>query len=431
MLAAKSKPMIQLSRNATPSCLCLPGFGDSLGGQVIIVVSLLFASCGLEKGATQDSHNSKVSPTKGTQNQERISLQRGLKYLLNQQSESGAWKSEYYGNLKQGAATTSLTLFAISSCSPDLVKKHRQAIQAGFDFLKPGIDKHGFVANVSGPDYSNYATALTLLAHTELEKKLGTPFISKAQRQKLIDFLVAAQVDETHGLQPTDDDYGGWDLSGWMQGVRSSPGTNVSVSSFVLMALNEVDTNAASVARSKAKKWLARIQNPDHGFHFHPKKDHHGNKAEWADKQQTHPRSYGTATVDGLRILRCLEMDPKQVQQSSRWLETQHESTTLQSVPGFEGDASNQDSWAQGLAFYYYMSLALESQTLSQRLQARIRKEIPAILIKQQQQNGSWENRSARMREDDPLIATSFAVIALARLSDSQPDKTCVPKQEE
>ena len=35
-------------------------------------------------------------------------------------------------------------------------------------------------------------------------------------------------------------------------------------------------------------------------------------------------------------------------------------------------------------------------------------------LIKLQQKDGRWQNDSAKMREDDPLIATCLAVVGLS-----------------
>jgi hypothetical protein len=37
------------------------------------------------------------------------------------------------------------------------------------------------------------------------------------------------------------------------------------------------------------------------------------------------------------------------------------------------------------------------------------------ILLKDQQADGRWQNESDRMRENDPLIATAFALSTLAQ----------------
>lgn len=45
------------------------------------------------------------------------------------------------------------------------------------------------------------------------------------------------------------------------------------------------------------------------------------------------------------------------------------------------------------------------------------RPELLQKLASLQRFDGSWENESHAMREDDPLIATAFAILTLSRLS--------------
>ena len=42
------------------------------------------------------------------------------------------------------------------------------------------------------------------------------------------------------------------------------------------------------------------------------------------------------------------------------------------------------------------------------------RDQLTGALIKTQGTNGSWQNPAGEMRENDPLVATSFALLALA-----------------
>ena len=266
---------------------------------------------------------------------------------------------------------------------------------------------------------------MTLLAASNFKSKLGVEFLSIKEKEKLVDFLTRSQLSETHDLKPKNVDYGGWDLSGWMQEPRPSPGTNISISSFVLLAIQPSKDPEAKRAREKAKVWIKRVQNADHGFHFHPKKDHSGNKAEWSDSKFQIPRSYGSATIDGIRAMRALGLDTKAVSNSAAWITRNTDPKAgLTFVPGFEFDAQNRDaSWGQGLLYYYLFGLALEKQHLPKSFLDKCQKDIPRFLIDAQMQNGSWENTSARMREDDPLIATPFAIVALTKFSSEKAER--------
>ncbi len=344
-------------------------------------------------------------------------LNRGITFLMSQLSSDGLWHSPNYGNLKDGAAISAFVLYALQ----DLPSPDSDRLQVAVDHLVQQLDPRGFVTNPEGPDYSNYASAMLLLACDTNNLKLPEP-----TRQALVQYLVRAQLNEEEGFSSQDPDYGGWDLSGWMDGRRPTTGTNVSVTAVVVEALSRYRSNATSQAApmrhqpqvdaclQRSLSWTARVQNRsgDGGFHFHPQQTHDGNKAAWADgdlREQT--RSYGTATADGLRILIALgkpAQDPH-VQQAVQWLQRH---PVLDKVPGFShetGDAS----WAYGLRFYYYQALSQSLDCFPEDEARQIAREIQRILSAEQSEDGSWTNTNTRMREDDPLIATGFAVTAL------------------
>ena len=87
----------------------------------------------------------------------------------------------------------------------------------------------------------------------------------------------------------------------------------------------------------------------------------------------------------------------------------------LAEVPGFE-DLPPENDWKEGLTFYYYASLAGTLAWFPAKEAKERRQALLAKIVKAQRENGSWQNDSARMREDDPLIATSLALVALGEL---------------
>jgi len=391
---------------------------------------------GARKKVTTDSKNG--SATTAAKNP---AVKKGVEYLFNQQSADGIWHSPNYGNLKGGAGISALVLYAISHTSPAYWKLQKSELQKCITELEKNVSKHGYIANVDGPDYSNYGSAMFLFAVDNLGIE-----IKEKTRATLVEYLIRAQLDEDEGFKKTADNYGGWDLTGWMTGKRPTTGSNISVSASVLETLRQqrerirdiseekIKPEQTELARKidaclgKAKLWVQRCRADDGGFFFHPEQKHHGNKAGWSDKENQKAKPYGSATADGFRCLIALD-DPsvpakdseekrklnKLIWETAEWLEQKHQ-TQPKVVPGFD-DAEKESSWAHGLKFYFWMSTGksvshfpwAKYKAASQR-QATYTKLIEQL----QKDDGHWENPNARMREDDPIIATSFAIIALS-----------------
>jgi hypothetical protein len=345
------------------------------------------------------------------------SLEKGIAFLLRQQADDGIWHSAHYGNLREGAGVTALVLASLAENQSHLPEGAIERMQRAVEVLSVSIDEHGYVANASGPDYADYASALVL----EADRIAGLG-LSPERRRKLVDYLVRAQLDEADGFQPDSLDYGGWDLTGWMTGHRPTTGTNISVSTFVIAALSHHrEIGDVNEALTRAGRWLEGCRNGDGGFHFHPRIDHDGNKAGWSDETRMAALSYGTCTADGLRALVSLGVpaDDSRVTGATAWLSRE---TDIAGVPGFRDDADG-ETWKAGLRFYYLAALARVLPFLEPDASAARRRSIMESLVESQAVDGSWSNPGARMREDDPLIATSFAIVALQQtLSQGKPD---------
>jgi hypothetical protein len=207
------------------------------------------------------------------------------------------------------------------------------------------------------------------------------------------------------------------------QGITT--GTNISVTRYVLEALTAEyerrgstnGSNSASALKrlrqaiDLGKAYTLRCQNADGGFAFTCEPASLNNKAAYADTELKQPRSYGTATCDGIRTLVACGEKPEgeRVHRALAWLAKR---TNLEVVPGFEGFPP-EAGWDRGLRYYYYASLSrvLPHFPLADR-DARL-EALQQHVVSLQKEDGSWVNESDRMRENDPLIATAFAVIAL------------------
>lgn len=337
---------------------------------------------------------------------------------MDQQGPDQLWHSETYGNLKGGAAVTTLTLYALAHVEPKKIEPHRAALQAACVALASQIDRRGLVANPDAPDYPTYASAMLLIAVDRLNLNLS------AERQtRLREYLIESQIDQAEGYLPEAPDFGGWDLEGSLHGRRRSTGTNISVGAFVAEALS-IRPDANSLAALELyRTWLAKCQNlpGDGGFFFHAERTLDGNKAGWVGEGESldrrQPRSYGSATADGLRGLVASGIEPssKPVVAALAWLQMQ---TEFDRVPGFEG--STDTTWSEGLLFYYWFSIAKSIDILPAEMRTTWSAKLRGEILKRQSADGSWSNPNSRMREDDPLIATAFAIMALAMLEEER-----------
>lgn len=351
------------------------------------------------------------------------SLNRGLDWLMAQQGADGGWHSKTYGQLKDGASVTALALYAASLFPEWIRKKHSGVIDRGFAFLEGGIVKRGAVASPDGSlDFPTYASALWLTVCARLHRH--TVGMS---RMKVADYLLTAQVAEPRGFEQDSISFGGWDLLGCDDAEGITTGTNISVTQYVLQALSDDfewhrksngSSPPGSFVRSVqsaiifGKSYVLRCQQADGGFAFTCERASLNNKAAYSDSELTKPRSYGTATCDGvLALIACgLKTSDESVAKAIAWLAKR---PGLEVVPGFEGLPA-EDGWDRGLRFYYYSALSrvLPYFPLSER-EAR-QQALVKHVVSLQKDDGSWVNESDRMRENDPLIATGLAVSALA-----------------
>jgi hypothetical protein len=340
-------------------------------------------------------------------------LGRGADWLVAQQGTDGGWHSRTYGQLKDGAAVTSLILDALGHCDAATQRKHLAAINKGFAFLARGLAKAGTIASPDGSlDFPTYAAALCLTA----KRRLGLS-IEIENRRKLLDYLLGAQVVEARGFKPDSPSYGGWDFLGRDDAQAITTGTNISVTRYVLEALAQVPGVAGQAsgipkALELGKAYILRCQRPDGGFVFTCEPMSLNNKAAFADKELTDPRPYGTATCDGLlALLACgASVTEQPIQKAVKWLV---ERPSLELVPGFEG-LPPEAGWQRGLRYYYFAALSRVIGTFPLSELGPRRAALAKQLVSLQTSGGSWVNESDRMRENDPLIATPLAVTALA-----------------
>lgn len=362
------------------------------------VLFLLLAGCGTPAPPTID---------------ERIDLAvaRALDFLASQQAEDGTWDSETYGNLRDGRALTA-TLAKVMVFTTQRAESHAASAVAALDALARDPDDAGLA-------YPVYTASLAAIAFSQPGSE------RPAARDAWIALLRGHQLTEELGWSEEDLAYGGWgySLSPPRKGVGDGHtrfDADLSSTLFAVGALRLAGAGADDPAIVRARRFVERCQNfgsgdatfDDGGFFFSPTNDHQ-NKAGVAGTDaagRTRYHSYGALTADGLRaLLRCgLPPDHPRVTAARDWLVRHFDPA---SNPGtyvpereIERDASYYYwCWSAAHAFY-----ALEEGPDGWP------RDLVEELLARQRPDGSWVNRFTMVKEDDPLIATSFAAAALS-----------------
>ena len=343
----------------------------------------------------------------------RTALQRATAFLWDQQGADGGWHSTQYGLLRSGQSLTGLVLNALLDIPENIAELPRDRMMAATSFLVDHIDDTGAVGrmNDAGPDYPNYATALALkaLCRAPMPLRTFTPIA-------LVNCLRRQQFTEENGWTPDDAAYGGWGIGSEVRRPPNPGHVDLSMTRYVIEGLAASGVTAGDPAFEKASVFLKKCQNfipgveptghdiadRDGGFFFSPVVVE-GNKA---GRSSTGYRSYGSPTADGVFSLVATgySVQNPRLRAAADWLASHH---TYETAPDFDDIRIGKST--RGLWFYY----AAASTNALRRLGLPLQPALTPALIERQQEDGSWANQANRVKEDDPLIATSFAVQAL------------------
>jgi hypothetical protein len=350
-------------------------------------------------------------------------------FLMRNQSPDGAWRSTKYGAFKDGGSLTPNVLVALLGLPPS--PNRDRAVEKGMKYLAHFVRPDGSIdAGPHGLSYPVYtaAGAVRVFSHP------GASDFRNA-REAWVGYLKARQLNESLGWTPGDREYGGWgyaiELPRKPQGGQPAPPlteSNLSATVFALEALSQAGLQATDPAFSKALVFVQCCQNfadppnpldspfDDGGFFF-IYDDAVRNKAGVAgtdSRGKLRFFSYGSMTADGLRALRLcgLAGDSRRVRAAEQWIIHHFQAETH---PGHY--PKNRESNRQAVFYYYCCSLA-KALVSGEITESTIRRAtaLRDALTKSQRPDGSWANTAVAVREDDPIVATSLAVEALATL---------------
>jgi len=357
-------------------------------------------------------------------------LNKATAFLQAKQSADGAWRSETYGLLKSGQSLTPFVLFALTDSPDGSQIPNEDSVRRAMRFLRNQSDPNG-VHGRADPDfldYPNYSTAYALRCFLRFGNE-----DDRARIGKMTSYLEAQQFSEKAGFEPNSPAYGGWGF-----GINGRP----TLSSFV--DLSHTRRILASLAQAKpvspkirirAERFLALLQKspkekrsplipgsieektgqPPHdgGFFSSPNVAYANKGRTDLDPKtgQTFYRSYATATCDGILSLLALGVDKSdpRITSAARWLRANEDWNLPGGIP-----LDDPAPWAESMRFYHLLVRAETYAALD--MPGDWRKTLTRFLADKQLPDGSFLNPEGRlMKEDDPMLCTAFAVIALNR----------------
>jgi hypothetical protein len=361
-------------------------------------------------------------------------LARGATFLAEQPDDDGYWRSDVYGLLKDGPSLTSLALWVLPSRNDFRAPRDR-----GFAAMRRVLKQDDGEWRVAEKlEYPVYTASLMILADPLNVQKGGPAWLTVVREH---------QFNARNGWTKTDSFFGGWGYTK-VPPLKSADGKfispldepNLSATAFAVEAIHSAiwEQGAASgrtfePEMQDAIYFVERCQNwrgtapdsdarfNDGGFHF-MLGDAVRNKPGVAGTDSTGElrfRSYGSATADGVwpMLVTSRHLAHRQREVAAiRWL-VEH----FNGVKHPGNYPEDRRSLQPALDYYYVRALlraARDFRRANPPEDATFRdnrwvERIARELLERQRADGSWRNPAVDVREDDPLIATSFALVAL------------------
>ena len=331
-------------------------------------------------------------------------IAKGAEFLKARQAEDGSWSGE-----RKEPGITGLVLAGLLKSKS--VTPNDPVVTKGLAYLEKYAGAKG---GLSEAPHANYTTAIALLAFHEANKDgRYDAFIKGSQN-----FLTTMQWDEGEGKNPSDTFYGGAGYGG------KNDRPDLSNTSFMLEALRDTGIPGDDPAMKKAIVFLSRCQNlksefndqpwagkvNDGGFIYTPANNGTSVAGKTADGGL---RSYASMTYAGLKsmIYAGLSKDDPRVKAATDYLKHNY---TVEENPGL----------GQSGLFYYYHTFAKTMDVLGSDAFVDAggashdwRADLTAALLKRQNENGSWANKTDRFMEGDPNLVTAYGLLCLSYLN--------------
>jgi len=327
-------------------------------------------------------------------------LTQGADWLLTQQTETGSFGGPMAETGKAGLALSALLSGSLKGQPQDTA-----AIKKTAAYLVSMQQPDGALCAPGETGLASYQTSAALSALCTLANPAH-----RSSREKAREFLVSIQ--RKSGV-----DGGGWGYSADKRGDLSN-------TQYTLEALKAAGLDEKSPAFQNCLAFLQRCQNRsesndqawaknDGGGIYNPAPPDKGGKGKAFGARDPFA-SYGSMSYALLRcyILVGLPPEDPRVKAVQKWI---GENYTVDENPGMGAEQK-----LQGLFYYYHAmakALALLGKptiALSNGTRAPWAKDLAEKILSLQGKDGSWVNTAMRWMENDKVIATSYAMLALS-----------------
>lgn len=329
--------------------------------------------------------------------QARSSIRKGLAYLKSVQRADGSWSDEMF------PALTALPLWAYAGAGDIVDDADVMKRAAKFVTSKAQPDGGIYVPRQGARSggLANYNTSVCMTALHALKDKTMVSVVLKARR-----YIASTQLDVA-GIH---EGGFGYDKA---TGQPYSDMMNLAFAADAMRRTESVEElrptseKRADIDWSAALSYANRMQQGDGGFVYNPRHAKAGVSTNATGRVRMN--TYGSITYSGLlTMLHCqLDCADPRVKSAFDYLGRYW---TLDENPGMGPN---------GLYFYYtIMARSLVAANADASLKHNgISVPWRELLIKKlaslQRPDGSWSNESNRWWENDPVLATSYALIAL------------------
>ena len=376
-----------------------------------------------------------ASPTDQQSNQthsaiafhEDTPLGRAAGYLWKKQSDDGGWHSQTYALLRSGQGLTPFVLHTLLAVPESTCRRPPGGVERALQFLRDHTNENGVLGRADSDilEYPNYATAYALqcllAAGTEADRELA---------ERMRDYLVAEQFCESRGFDPQMPAFGGWGFGGTHPPGKTGH-MDLAHTRRVLEALRQAGTAGEVFERSLVflrfmqkdpadtrphpvppETELTGDEMPtfDGGFYFSPVVLA-ANKGRY-DPVRGQWRSYASPTCDGIlaQVAAGVAEDDPRLLAARRWLEQHPRLDYPEGVP--RAPDEHPDPWGEAIRFNHYAVRGEAYAALD--WPGNWREQLTNLLAKDQRSDGSFANPAGPlMKEDDPLVCTTLAAIAL------------------